>query len=161
MKILTAILLLCFATFVLYNSLFRKRKQYVDQRDKNYIPQVENHLSEKETELLRLINEYRISIGLNELIPEKLACNVCYDALQEDITQGENASHTGWEKRIEMTNGYGAEILANNYLSPSSMFSGYLKSPKHKSAIELKYATHIGLAIVNRNNYCLIIKYTK
>ena len=153
-----AFLLLGFVLFV-YGGIKQKKPVYVEPKF-SYTPIVKTDLSAKETELLKLINAHRNFLGLPALVPEVLACQVCYDAIQEDIAFGEKPSHYQWEQRKLACQAFDAkEIIAPNMNEPRSVFSGYLRSHDHRSVIESKTVTHIGLSYINRINYCILTQY--
>lgn len=153
-----AFLLLGFVLFV-YGGI--KQKKPVNAEPKfSSTPIVKTDLSAKETELLNLINAHRDFLNLPELVPEALACQVCYDAIQEDIALDEKPSHYEWEKRKALCQAADAkEILAYNMAEPKSVLAGYLRSHDHRSVIENTESTHIGIAFFNNINYCILTRY--
>lgn len=153
-----AFVLLGFVLFV-YGGI--KQKKPVNAEPKfSYTPIVKTDLSHKETELLNLINAHRDFLNLPALVPEALACQVCYDAIQEDIALGEKPSHYEWEKRKTLCRAADAkEILAYNMVEPKSVLAGYLRSNDHRAVIENAESTHIGIAYFNNINYCILTRY--
>jgi len=129
----------------------------------NYTPVVKTDLDTFSFEFVRLINEHRIAVGLNTLIPEELASEVCRLKNLEDIANGVPPSHYHWEKmirdsKVEVNNG--AQIIGENYLTPLALFNAYLTSPSgHRDVIESENKTHIGTSTIERRNYTLIIKH--
>jgi hypothetical protein len=126
----------------------------------NYNPVKFYWLSPIELEFLRLVNEHRINLGLNPLLPEKLACDVCRIRVLKDIANFHWGSHLGWEKMLIDANAkYGSHVYGNNYNTAIELFNAYMKSPKHKSALENKDRTHIGVSFIERRNHTILTKY--
>lgn len=153
-----AFVLLGFVLFV-YGGI--KQKKPVNAEPKfSYTPIVKTDLSHKETDLLNLINAHRDFLNLPALVPEALACQVCYDAIQEDIAFDEKPSHYQWEKRKTLCKAADAkEIISPNMAEPKSVLAGYLRSHDHRSVIENTESTHIGIAFFNNINYCILTRY--
>jgi len=119
-------------------------------------------LSPEELELVSLMNEHRINIGLPVLIPEALACEVCRIRVEKDIAENVYTNHEGWAEMVaaaKVNDDSGSHIHGSNFLSAKDLFEGYMKSPNHKAIIEKKDRTHIGLSYKQRRNHCLIVKY--
>lgn len=122
---------------------------------------VENYTySEAELETMKLINEYRVSIGLNAL--EKIN-HISYKSEEHDFYMIDKnvVSHDGFVERSEnIMKVLGAktvgENIAYNYNSPKAAVAAWLKSPAHKQNMEGNY-THFGIAIkqdaANGKNY--------
>lgn len=129
----------------------------------NYYGVVKTDATPEETEFVRLVNQHRISIGLNPLIHEQLSSEVCRLRNLKDIAENVNASHYLWEKmvrdaKVEVDNG--SHIYGNNYVSAQTLFYAYMTSPEgHRNALESPTATHIGTSIIDRRNHSLIVKY--
>ncbi|WP_348811022.1 CAP domain-containing protein [Flavobacterium maritimum] len=103
-----------------------------------------------ELETLKLINDYRVSIGLNAL--EKIN-HISYKSEEHDnyMIAHNVVNHNGFVERSEnMTNVLGAktvgEIIAYNYNSPQAAFAAWMNSPKHRETIIGDY-THFGISI--------------
>jgi len=103
-----------------------------------------------ETEAMTLINNYRASIGLNEL---KEINHISYKSEEHDNYMITNnvVNHDDFVSRSEnIMKVLGAksvgENIAYNYNSPQAALDAWLKSPAHKANIEGSY-THFGLAI--------------
>lgn len=106
--------------------------------------------NESELETLNLINDYRVSLGLNRLI---LINHISYKSEQHDIYMINNKvlNHDDFIERSEnimkVLGAYKvAENIAFNFKSPKSALNGWLNSPKHKVNIVGDY-THFGIAI--------------
>jgi len=103
-----------------------------------------------ETQAMTLINNYRASIGLNEL---KEINHISYKSEEHDNYMITNnvVNHDDFVSRSEnIMKVLGAksvgENIAYNYNSPQAALDAWLKSPAHKANIEGSY-THFGLAI--------------
>jgi len=112
---------------------------------------VENYTySDAELETMKLINEYRVSVGLNAL--EKIN-HISYKSEEHDFYMIDNkiVSHDGFVERSEnIMKALGAktvgENIAYNYNSPQAALKAWLNSPTHKENIEGDY-THFGISI--------------
>ncbi|MES2240309.1 MAG: CAP domain-containing protein [Bacteroidota bacterium] len=118
---------------------------------------VENYTyNDTELETMKLINDYRVSIGLNPL--EKIN-HISYKSEEHDFYMIDNnvVSHDGFVERSEnIMKVLGAksvgENIAYNYNSPQAAVSAWLNSPGHKANIEGNY-THFGISIrINPTN---------
>lgn len=103
-----------------------------------------------EIETMALINQYRVSIGLNEL---KQINHISYKSEQHDEYMIANnvVNHNDFVARSEnIKKVLGAtnvsENIAYDFNSPQAVLNAWLKSPNHKENIEGNY-THFGLAI--------------
>lgn len=103
-----------------------------------------------ELEAMRLINEYRVSIGLNEL---KEINHISYKSEEHDhymiaknvvnhddfVSRSENIKKVLGAKTV-------SENIAYNYNSPKAVLDAWLRSPNHKENIEGDY-TNFGISI--------------
>jgi len=103
-----------------------------------------------EIEAMDLINDYRVSVGLNKL--EKIN-HISYKSEEHDNYMIINnvVNHDDFVSRSEnIMNVLGAkkvgENIAYNYNSPKAAVEAWLKSPGHKENIEGDY-TNFGIAI--------------
>lgn len=105
-----------------------------------------------EFETLNLINDYRISIGINEL-----EINNYLSHLSEEhntyMIAANSVNHDGFVTRAQnIKNLLGAtkvdENIAFNYNSPQAVFDAWMRSPKHKEIMTGNY-THFGISIRN------------
>lgn len=103
-----------------------------------------------ELETMTLINQYRVSIGLNEL---KRINHISYKSEEHDEYMIANnvVNHNDFVARSEnIRKVLGAtsvsENIAYDFNSPQAVLNAWLKSPNHKENIEGNY-THFGIAI--------------
>ena len=104
-----------------------------------------------ELELLDLVNQDRVSKGLN---PLTIINEISYVASTHDdymISKG-TASHDNFEQRsASLKSGLGAitvsENVAAGFNTPTSVLSGWNASPTHKANLEGTSHTHFGLAV--------------
>lgn len=106
--------------------------------------------STSEIELINLINDYRVSVGLNPL--EKIN-HVSYKSEEHNIYMIANdvLNHDGFVDRSEnIIQALGAkavaENIARNYDSPQGAVNAWLNSAIHKANIVGNF-THFGIAI--------------
>lgn len=103
-----------------------------------------------ELEVLRLINEYRVSIGLNTLVTVN---HISYKSEEHDnyMIANKVVNHNDFVARSEnIIAVLGAkkvgENVAYDYQSPEGVLKAWLDSPTHKQNIEGDY-THFGIAV--------------
>ncbi len=103
-----------------------------------------------EIEAMALINNYRVSVGLNEL---QQINHISYKSEEHDNYMITNnvVNHDDFVSRSEnIMQVLGAksvgENIAYNYNSPQAAVDAWLKSPSHKSNIEGNF-THFGISI--------------
>lgn len=101
-------------------------------------------------EVLELLNEYRISNGLQAL---KLLTPISVEAIiHNDFMISENKiSHTNFytrkQKIIEKTNAVAvSEILATGFTSAESVVNAWLNSPSHKASIDDARYNYVGVS---------------
>ena len=106
--------------------------------------------SASEIEAMNLINEYRVSVGLNAL--EKIN-HISYKSEEHDNYMITNnvVNHDDFVARSEnIMKVLGAkkvgENIAYNYSSPQGAITAWLNSPGHKENIEGNF-THFGISI--------------
>jgi len=152
----TAILMFIFLIAVSACLIYSHRNKRVEKDSVIFDPEEYLLLSAEELELLNLINEFRISIGIKPLIAEKLACEVC----ENEITLNKFRGHKGIEERAKQSNAKDySEICTFGYTTPISIFNAYCGSKGHRETIEQGKYTHIGISIKNKTNYCLLTNY--
>lgn len=101
-------------------------------------------------EMLQIINEHRMSIGLNTLIkepglPTYLAVYHCNYMIDRGVI-----SHDGFADRARILKDWGAVAVAENvgfgYDSPEEVVNAWLESPEHRDVIDGNY-TVAGIGI--------------
>lgn len=106
--------------------------------------------SDIESETMRLINEHRLSIGLNAL---KINNHISYKCLEHDkyMIQNNVMNHDNFSARAEnimklLKGNKVGENVAAKYTTAADVVQGWLDSPGHKENIEGDY-THFGIAV--------------
>jgi uncharacterized protein YkwD len=130
-------------------SLFTNCSSEDDVNAKNYSIQSYNHRAD-EIELINIIDDYRISIGLNRL---EIIDHVSYMSSYHNnyMIQNKVVSHDFFiDRSDEIVSLFNAKIvgenIAFNFISNHSVLSAWLSSPGHKAIIEGDF-THMGLSI--------------
>lgn len=133
------------------------RNKYIRER---YVP-LENSLRNKdEIELVRLINEYRQSLGLNVLKVELRSSGICELTVDKCIREAIDVNHYNALERVAGTGAIrGGEICGQGFSSALGFFNAYIKSTDHKRIIENPGYEWIGISIKNKINYCILTKY--
>jgi uncharacterized protein YkwD len=106
--------------------------------------------NDTETQLVGLINDYRVSQGLN---PLEVINHISYKSEEHNEYMIENnvVNHDYFQARSNnIINVLGAEKvgenIAYNYVTPQSALSAWLNSPGHKANLEGDY-THFGISV--------------
>jgi uncharacterized protein YkwD len=106
--------------------------------------------NDTETQLVVLINDYRVSQGLN---PLEVINHISYKSEEHNEYMIENnvVNHDYFQARSNnIINVLGAEKvgenIAYNYVTPQSALSAWLNSPGHKANLEGDY-THFGISV--------------
>ncbi len=144
-KILCAIVYLCVFTSCSTDTLVHEDTSSTLDPSLN----LENNLVLAQ-EVLDVLNEYRASIGLENLVwhdeSEELA--VLHSSY---MVQQNKVSHDNFFERSTILQEKGASLVSENvaygYVDATSVLEGWLNSPSHKNAIEGTY-THSGIGIV-------------
>jgi uncharacterized protein YkwD len=105
-----------------------------------------------ENELLKLVNDYRLSINLQPLIPETVLGDAAR-ANARHMIDHRFVSHISPEGflpgerlsllKVDWT--AASENIASAYSTPQDVFNAWLNSPTHKSRIESDRFTHAGV----------------
>lgn len=137
-----------FISVVKYLSNSRKTN-IITSTDSNQ-KDIEYQYSELELEILELINNYRIGVGLNKLTPVNY---ISYKSEEHTNYMISNnvVNHNNFVSRSEnlisvLTAKRVGENVAYNYSKAQSVLNGWLNSPAHKENIEGDY-THFGISI--------------
>lgn len=128
----------------------------------NNAPEIEKSYihNADELETIRLINEYRVSMGLSILTISDHISNKCEEQNTYMITNYA-VNHNGFVDRSEnIIKVLGAlkvgENIAYNYKTPEAALDAWLKSPEHKKNIEGDF-NKVGISIkkseINGRNY--------
>ena len=103
-----------------------------------------------ETELARIINDYRVSVGKT---PLQIVNHISYKSQEHNLYMIENnvVNHDYFESRANnIMQVLGAvkvgENIAYNYSTPNSALHAWLNSPGHKENLDGDY-THFGISI--------------
>jgi len=106
--------------------------------------------SQDELKLAQLINEYRVSVGKNEL---QIVNHISYksEGHNEYMIAKKEVNHDYFEERsnniIQLLGATKVgENVAYNFTTPNSVLHAWLDSPGHKANIEGDY-THFGISI--------------
>ena len=103
-----------------------------------------------EIELAKIINDYRVSIGLNQL---NLINHVSFKSEEHDLYMIANnvVDHAFFQDRVDnLVSVLGAtrvnENVAYNFNTPQAVLTSWLNSPEHKSNIEGNF-TDFGISV--------------
>lgn len=114
-----------------------------------------NTQTDFENQLFDLINEYRVSIGLNELQFESTSYFYANEHNRFMIEKGQ-ISHAHFGQRAKsISDKTGAndvsENVARHYDTATEAFEGWLNSPNHRKNLEGNY-THSALSVLTDDN---------
>lgn len=119
------------------------------------LPKMDYTHSQEELDLIKLINDYRVSINLDTL---EVVNHISYKCEEHNISMIETGvvSHNGFVTRSEniiavLNCKSVGENVAYNFKTPQSTLAAWLKSPEHKKNIEGKF-THTGLSTREDSN---------
>lgn len=116
-------------------------------------------ISDKNSMLLILINNERVSNGLPELIPEELLMSICEEKCN-DMIISKSVNHDNFSDRFVKSHSQSLlENVGYGYSTDNSLFNAYMKSPGHKNNILSKNSTHIGICSKEQYNCCLFARY--
>ena len=146
-RILSQTLLLALLSISLVSC--SKEEMASDQND-NVPANVTYNYSQEELELMNIINDYRVSRGLNSLSKVDYMSAKSEEHDNYMISKG-GISHDYFQDRYEaLVKNLGAvnvsENLAYNYSTPQGVFNAWLNSTGHKANIEGDF-THFGISI--------------
>ena len=136
---------------------------YLNETSLNLEPISTYNYNSDEIDLVKLINEYRISIGLNSLELINHISNKCEEHNNYMIAN-KVVNHAYFQERSDnIKSVLGAsnvsEIVAYNYIQPQGVLDAWLKSPSHKEVIEGNF-TDFGVSITKSpegKNYFTVI----
>lgn len=152
MKISQLILILLIATLTSCStsSLTEENELYTIEETT-----VKVDISEEETALLALINEYRVSIGVNELVMD--ASIYTYASSHNTYMMEDDAiSHSNFNVRSEKvkntTNAKDvSENVARHFNTNAQVLNGWLNSASHKATLERNHS-HTVISITKDSN---------
>ena len=106
--------------------------------------------SSLEKEVLDLVNDHRVSIGLNELEILNLISSVAEDHTKYMVENGQ-ISHDNFSERAQllMENANAKSVSENvafGYTNASDVMHEWLNSDSHRAAIEKTSLTHFGIS---------------
>lgn len=139
---------------VLLQSCSKNELIEIEEQNNLSISVSSNTQTEFENELFDLINEHRVSIGLNELVFESTSYYYANEHTDFMIANG-SLSHENFSVRAEQIAAKtGAkdisENVAKDYNSPQEALSAWLNSSKHRINLEGNY-THSALSVKPNN----------
>jgi uncharacterized protein YkwD len=116
------------------------------------VPNTDPGVQVFETELLRLVNDYRLVLGLSPLIPSTLLSDAAR-AHTRHMIEHRFVSHITPEglspsARLTLANvdwNLAAENVAATYSTPRDVFEQWMGSPPHRANIESDRFTHAGV----------------
>ena len=110
-----------------------------------------------EYEILDLVNDHRISLGLNPLITLNMISGFA-DGHTDYMIEVGSVNHDNFNLRAQnLMNNAGAKKVGENvaygFSSAKGVVNGWLNSPEHKSIIENPNYTHFGISTeTNKDN---------
>lgn len=120
----------------------------------NYSPVIQKIIG-FEKELLVLINEHRVELGMNTITSERACRDLSYEHVKYMIEKGKPSHDLAMKRRYELyrrgATAFG-ENVAYGYTSSEGMFLAYLSSEGHKKVIETERFTHVGIVTLQDNN---------
>ena len=139
-----------FLALVLFQSCTKTEYFEIGEQNNLNLSAPQNIQTEFENELFDLVNEHRLSIGLNELQFEITSYQQASEHNDYMISKGQ-ISHTNFNTRAENISAKtGAtdvtENVAKEYNSPEEAFTAWLGSPKHRINMEGDF-THSALNV--------------
>ncbi|MEZ4857537.1 MAG: CAP domain-containing protein [Flavobacteriaceae bacterium] len=132
----------------------------LNEMKEDYHPSIDLSLSQQTDwpmaiEILNLINNYRLSIGLSKIkVDYQLASAYAVSHTKYMIEKNE-LNHDNFQIRSKGMINSGALLVSENvafgYNNPESVVNAWINSPSHKSVIEGNY-THSGFGILKDTN---------
>ena len=124
------------------------------------IPTISSTVTNFEGEVVRLINEIRVSNGLKPLTDDWQLSRVARYKSQDmkDIGYFSHTSPT-YGSPFEMMKSFGityktaGENIAKGYSTPKAVVDAWMNSPGHRANILNSFYTHIGVGYVASGNY--------
>ena len=125
-----------------------------------HIPTLDSTVTNYEQEVIRLVNEIRVSNGLNALTYDWELSRVARYKSQ-DMKDNNYFSHTSpiYGSPFQMIKNFGisfrsaGENIAKGYSTPQDVVNGWMNSSGHRANILNASYTHIGVGYVSGGNY--------
>lgn len=127
----------------------------IKEKDKIQYTPIVDKLNDFEGEFFFILNTHRLSLGLGELISERLCNDLAYEHTKYMISKNDVSHTNSFKRKYEVLRRGGknfGECVAKEYSTPKSFLNAYLNSIKHKNIIESPEFTHIGIKVV-KNHY--------
>jgi uncharacterized protein YkwD len=106
-------------------------------------------------EILALINEHRVSIGLSAIKSDRQYASAYAVDHTQYMIKISNINHDNFELRKKALMDRGAvavsENVASGYATASDVVAAWINSPPHRRTIEGKY-THSGFGVIQNDN---------
>ncbi|NND62863.1 MAG: CAP domain-containing protein [Flavobacteriaceae bacterium] len=105
-------------------------------------------------EILRLVNEHRVSVGLNMLQKDQQYASAYAVDHTQYMIENRKISHDNFSERVRALKDRGAASVGENvgygYTEAQSLVTAWLNSPSHKRVLEGQY-THSGFGIMKNS----------
>jgi uncharacterized protein YkwD len=137
MKLPIKVIYIACMAMLLYSCSAENIEEDLSSSNKEFIvPEVKSI----EIEILDLINNYRVSMGLNTLEPLDIIKSQAYSHTGYMITQNNMSHDYFYERKSYLVTNAGASKVAENvgygYSSAESIVNAWIKSDSHRSTIE-------------------------
>ena len=143
-----------FFLFLIFTSLISCGKKSSSSKPQNEVREDEviDDLSSFEKDYIKLLNNYRSSLGLNKLTYVKIIEDVALEHSHYMATGIGRFGHRGWRSRCqrlmnELQGSQCGEIVAMGQKSPQDVLNAWIQSPSHRKSVENPDFTHTGLGI--------------
>lgn len=132
--LLVILLIVLFLGFVAY--LYLANQQKTKHQDPKPLNSYRNYtLTDFDLNLIRLINEYRVSLNLFELKESSHLSNVSYSHSIYMSKKGKISHDFAVNRQAEFPNSNMGEVVAYNYINPESVLEAWKKSVMHNQTI--------------------------
>jgi uncharacterized protein YkwD len=134
------------------SAVFSDQPLLDDQGHPLLVPNADPGVAVFETELLRLVNDYRLVMGLQPLVPSTKLGDAAR-AFTRNMIERRFFNHSSPEglspgARLALANvdwTAVGENIASGYSTPQDVFEAWMASPKHRANIESDRFTHAGV----------------
>jgi uncharacterized protein YkwD len=155
-----------FFVFLILTSLISCGKKSSSTKPQKEVreDEVVDDLSSFEKDYMKLLNNYRSSLGLKKLKYVKVIEEVALEHSTYMASGFGRFGHRGWKKRCqqlmnELQGTQCGEIVAMGQKTPQDVLYAWIQSPSHRKSIEHPDFTHTGLGI--RKNKKGLIYWTE